>query len=66
MIDAGLGGGTLRQAPMVPNPRWTASRTVGKVTGRELAGPEPGAHRRRSCAPGGASPASAAWWPWTR
>ena len=37
-IDAGLGGGTLRQAPMVPNPRWSASRTVGKVAGRQLAG----------------------------
>lgn len=37
-IDQGLGGGTLRQAPVVPNPRWTAARTVGKVTGRDLAG----------------------------
>lgn len=42
VIDAGLGGGTLRQAPMVPNPRWSASRTVGKVTGRELAGQSAG------------------------
>jgi hypothetical protein len=42
VIDSGLGGGTLRQAPMVPNARWTASRTVGKVTGRELAGQSAG------------------------
>lgn len=38
VIDQGVGGGTLRQAPMVPNARWNAARTVGKVTGRELAG----------------------------
>lgn len=37
-VNQGLGGGTLRQAPAVPHSRWTASRTVGKVTGRELAG----------------------------
>jgi len=38
IVDQGLGGGTLRQAPVVPSPRWPAGRTVGKVTGRELAG----------------------------
>lgn len=38
MVDQGLGGRTLRQAPVVPHPRWPAGRTVGKVTGRELAG----------------------------
>lgn len=42
VIDAGLGGGTLRQAPMVPDPRWSTSRVVGKVTGRELAGQSAG------------------------
>ena len=38
VVDQGLGGGTLRQAPIVPNARWNPARTVGKVTGRELAG----------------------------
>ena len=37
-IDRGLGGGTLRQAPVMPNPRWPSTRTVGKVSGRELVG----------------------------
>jgi hypothetical protein len=37
-VDQGLGGGTLRQAPAVPHPRWSVARTVGKVAGRELAG----------------------------
>ena len=38
VLHDGLGGGTLRQAPLRPNPRWPASKVVGKVTGRELAG----------------------------
>jgi hypothetical protein len=37
-IHDGLGGGTLRQAPVIPNPRWPAARTVGKVSGRDIAG----------------------------
>jgi hypothetical protein len=36
-VHDGVGGGTLRQAPIVPNPRWPAARSVGKVSGRELA-----------------------------
>lgn len=38
VVDQGVGGGTLRQAPAAVHPRWNAARTVGKVTGRELAG----------------------------
>lgn len=37
-IDAALGGGTLRQAPHGTNARWTGARSVGKLSGRELAG----------------------------
>lgn len=38
VVHDGIGGGTLRQAPVRPNPRWPAARTVGKVAGRDLAG----------------------------
>lgn len=38
VVHDGVGGGTLRQAPIQPNPRWPAARTVGKVAGRALAG----------------------------
>ena len=41
VVDRALGGGTLRQAPLATNPRWPAGRTVGKVTGRALAGAGP-------------------------
>lgn len=41
VIDQGVGGGTLRQAPAAAHPRWSTARTVGKVTGRELAGAGP-------------------------
>lgn len=41
LIDQAVGGGTLRQAPLATNPRWSAARTVGKLTGRELAGAGP-------------------------
>ncbi len=37
-VHDGVGGGTLRQAPIVPDSRWAPARTVGKVSGRELAG----------------------------
>ena len=37
-VHDALGGPTLRQAPASLNPRWPAARTVGKVSGRELAG----------------------------
>ncbi len=37
-IDQALGGATMRQAPAAPHPRWPASSTVGKVSGREIAG----------------------------
>jgi hypothetical protein len=40
-VHDGVGGGTLRQAPIRPNPRWPAARTVGKVAGRDLAGAGP-------------------------
>jgi len=36
-----MGGPTLRQAPLTPNGRWPAARTVGKVRGRDLAGASP-------------------------
>ena len=41
LVDDGVGGGTLRQAPIRPNARWPAARTVGKVSGSELAGDGP-------------------------
>ena len=41
VVDQALGGGTLRQAPLATNARWTPAETVGKVTGRELAGAGP-------------------------
>lgn len=41
VVDDGVGGGTLRQAPIRPNARWPAARTIGKVTGRDLAGAGP-------------------------
>ena len=41
VVHDGVGGGTLRQAPIRPNPRWPAARTVGKVAGRDLAGAGP-------------------------
>lgn len=41
VVDHALGGGTLRQAPLATNARWTPAETVGKVTGRELAGAGP-------------------------
>lgn len=37
-VDAGLGGGTLRQAPAFPDSRWTTARTVGKVRASEIEG----------------------------
>ena len=37
-VDAGLGGGTLRQAPAADHARWSGSRIVGKVTGAEIEG----------------------------
>jgi hypothetical protein len=37
-VHDAVGGGTLRQAPVVPDARWSAARTVGKVSGRDLAG----------------------------
>ena len=37
-VDAGLGGGTLRQAPAALDPRWTRGRTVGKVRAAEIEG----------------------------
>ncbi len=37
-VHDAVGGGTLRQAPILPDARWPAARTVGKVTGRDLAG----------------------------
>lgn len=40
VVDQALGG-TLRQAPLATNARWTPAETVGKVTGRELAGAGP-------------------------
>jgi hypothetical protein len=40
-VHDGLGGGTLRQAPLTPDHRWPAARTVGKVRGRDLAGAAP-------------------------
>ena len=36
-----MGGPTLRQAPLTPDGRWPAARTVGKVRGRDLAGASP-------------------------
>lgn len=39
----GLGGPTLRQGPARDDRRWGTARTVGKVSGRELAGASPGA-----------------------
>ena len=41
VVHDGVGGGTLRQAPIRPNARWPAARTVGKVSGSELAGDGP-------------------------
>jgi hypothetical protein len=41
VVHDGVGGGTLRQAPIRPNHRWPAARTVGKVAGRDLAGAGP-------------------------
>jgi hypothetical protein len=41
VIHDALGGPTLRQAPIRPNPRWAAPGLVGKVTGGELAGDGP-------------------------
>ena len=41
VVHDGVGGATLRQAPIRPNPRWPAARTVGKVAGRDLAGAGP-------------------------
>jgi hypothetical protein len=41
-VHVGLGGGTLRRAPLTPDHRWPAARTVGKVRGRDLAGAAPG------------------------
>jgi hypothetical protein len=41
VVHDGMGVGTLRQAPLRPNPRWPAARTVGKVAGRDLAGAGP-------------------------
>jgi hypothetical protein len=41
VLHDGVGGDTLRQAPLWPDHRWPASRTVGKVSGRELAGAGP-------------------------
>jgi hypothetical protein len=43
VVNDGVGGGTLRQAPIVPDSRWPAARTVGKVSGRDLAGAGAGA-----------------------
>ncbi len=37
-VHDAVGGGTLRQAPIVPGSRWTPARAVGKVSGRDLAG----------------------------
>lgn len=42
-VHDGVGGGTLRQAPIVPGARWPAARTVGKVRGSDLAGAGAGA-----------------------
>jgi hypothetical protein len=36
-VHDAVGGGTLRQAPILPDARWPAARTVGKVSGRDLA-----------------------------
>lgn len=36
-LSDALGGGTLRQAPVLPDGRWTPDRLLGKVSGRELA-----------------------------
>jgi hypothetical protein len=41
VVHDGMGIGTLRQAPIRPNPRWPAARTVGKVAGGDLAGAGP-------------------------
>jgi hypothetical protein len=41
VVHDGVGGATLRQAPIRPNHRWPAARTVGKVAGRDLAGAGP-------------------------
>jgi hypothetical protein len=41
VVHDGVGGGTLRQAPIRPNHRWPAARTVGKIGGRDLAGAGP-------------------------
>lgn len=37
-IDAGLGGGTLRQTPAFEHARWGATHRVGKVRGAEIEG----------------------------
>jgi hypothetical protein len=41
VVHDALGVNTLRQAPIRPNGRWPAARTVGKVAGRDLAGAGP-------------------------
>ncbi|HSJ74435.1 MAG TPA: hypothetical protein VK904_08970, partial [Miltoncostaeaceae bacterium] len=41
VVHDGMGIATLRQAPLRPNPRWPAARTLGKVTGGALAGAGP-------------------------
>ena len=40
-VHDALGVDTLRQAPIRPDGRWPAARTVGKVAGRDLAGAGP-------------------------
>ena len=42
-VHDGVGGGTMRQAPIVPDSRWPGARTVGKVSGRDLTGADAGA-----------------------
>ena len=55
VVHDGVGGGTPRQAPIRPNPRWPAARTVGKVAGRDLAGA--GARRIAALLRAGVGPA---------
>lgn len=46
-VHDAVGGGTLRQAPVLPDGRWSAARTVGKVGGRGLAGLDAAAMAQR-------------------